>query len=972
MSDAQSELCDFPGVQEAEEAYLKNRRAVLGRQKITPAGPPLKEGRVGLALSGGGIRSATTNLGILQGLVEMRLLPAVDYLSTVSGGGYIGSCLSSLLSLRRTASTPQDTYRLSRPGDALFDTNDAFPLSHKPAAPGQVFAGAEQVAHLRTHGSFLIAHGGLLRRDALRAVGHLLSGGIFTVAYVALMLLGVAAAMFWQAQRVTPIRELTGWAAFDGNYAGVPPVLWLASGVCTLTALVVLGWLRRTTVFGDAAGESEEDVRERRVLVLVAVALAVVAGLVAVQAKYETEWTGLTRLLLPAAFLALTWAFSLVLSWGFAWRSDRPFRSLWGAYMSLTGYGTVFAVLFAIFPVVAAVVSQWAERGLLVSALGSAVSAVASRILASQLGADGGSRRLPTALVRPLLNLTVLLFVLLAILGWSVGLTLFFDSSSGEVLIVVVAVLVAVGGLFNFNKISLHYFYRDRLDETYLRTETPADRDRPSQLVTGRDAIGMKLRDLHGTPQPSNQPQTPGAQPQTTAPYQLISAALNLAGSRDLTRKDRKSGFFLFSKYFCGSKQTGYRRTEAYRAGETKLSRAMTISGAAAGSGIGSQTFFAQAFVTTLFNIRLGYWMENPKRDKTYHRKEGRVFWPWFMFKEVFALTDARSRLVNLSDGGHTGDNVGIYPLLQRRCQVIIACDAEADQSLGFGSFTRALRQAYVDFGTSVDIDLDMIRPDPKTGLSRSHTAVGRIRYREQDGTAIAGENWLIYIKNSMTGDGPAPVENYKHEHHAFPHETTLDQFFDDDQVESYRALGGHMARQTFAGWLEAAGRTQQTPKLTWRTLAHRHASFSAVDAEIFHELTSRYVEIEKMCIEDDSSTSSEKATTGKWAIRVQLMEDVFFGVELGRYANAPDNHGWMNVFRAWSKDDEFKATFPTIKSRYSQAFVAFCEDYIIGRAPIEEEWVPHPWDDEEKLRRPGGGRVTGLYLDCGIAATSE
>ena len=46
---------------------------------------------VGLAFSGGGIRSATFNLGILQGLARRGLLRSIDYLSTVSGGGYIGS-----------------------------------------------------------------------------------------------------------------------------------------------------------------------------------------------------------------------------------------------------------------------------------------------------------------------------------------------------------------------------------------------------------------------------------------------------------------------------------------------------------------------------------------------------------------------------------------------------------------------------------------------------------------------------------------------------------------------------------------------------------------------------------------------------------------------------------------------------------------------------------------------------------------
>ncbi|MBD0305784.1 MAG: patatin-like phospholipase family protein [Nitrospiraceae bacterium] len=46
---------------------------------------------VGLAFSGGGIRSATFNLGVLQALAKLDVLRHCDYLSTVSGGGYIGS-----------------------------------------------------------------------------------------------------------------------------------------------------------------------------------------------------------------------------------------------------------------------------------------------------------------------------------------------------------------------------------------------------------------------------------------------------------------------------------------------------------------------------------------------------------------------------------------------------------------------------------------------------------------------------------------------------------------------------------------------------------------------------------------------------------------------------------------------------------------------------------------------------------------
>ena len=52
-------------------------------------------GHTALCLSGGGIRSASFGLGVLQGLAEAGVLQSVDYLSTVSGGGYIGGWLSA-------------------------------------------------------------------------------------------------------------------------------------------------------------------------------------------------------------------------------------------------------------------------------------------------------------------------------------------------------------------------------------------------------------------------------------------------------------------------------------------------------------------------------------------------------------------------------------------------------------------------------------------------------------------------------------------------------------------------------------------------------------------------------------------------------------------------------------------------------------------------------------------------------------
>jgi predicted acylesterase/phospholipase RssA len=87
----------------AELREINRRRNALNIAEIEDESPPSTSlGLVGLSLSGGGIRSATFNLGVLQALAKKGILKSVDYLSTVSGGGYIGSCLSSALNSENT------------------------------------------------------------------------------------------------------------------------------------------------------------------------------------------------------------------------------------------------------------------------------------------------------------------------------------------------------------------------------------------------------------------------------------------------------------------------------------------------------------------------------------------------------------------------------------------------------------------------------------------------------------------------------------------------------------------------------------------------------------------------------------------------------------------------------------------------------------------------------------------------------
>lgn len=65
----------------------------------------------GLALSGGGIRSATFGLGLLQGMADRNMLPYIDILSTVSGGGYIGSWFISWIKRRGSVDSVQQSLR---------------------------------------------------------------------------------------------------------------------------------------------------------------------------------------------------------------------------------------------------------------------------------------------------------------------------------------------------------------------------------------------------------------------------------------------------------------------------------------------------------------------------------------------------------------------------------------------------------------------------------------------------------------------------------------------------------------------------------------------------------------------------------------------------------------------------------------------------------------------------------------------
>jgi hypothetical protein len=146
----ESIVSDAPTSAPREGAPLKGDPARERLEVLDSNGEPeqktVGDKRIGLALSGGGIRSATFSLGVLQRLAMRDTLKEVDMLSTVSGGGYMGAFLSAWI---HRSSSPQDVWsELKR----CPESNETEPL---------------QVQWLRRYSNYLTPRVGALSLDAL-------------------------------------------------------------------------------------------------------------------------------------------------------------------------------------------------------------------------------------------------------------------------------------------------------------------------------------------------------------------------------------------------------------------------------------------------------------------------------------------------------------------------------------------------------------------------------------------------------------------------------------------------------------------------------------------------------------------------------------------------------------------------------------------------------------------------------------
>ncbi|MBU4263962.1 MAG: patatin-like phospholipase family protein [Proteobacteria bacterium] len=910
--------CKLDDVRRRELEIIADRRDRIRKRVGRPTkSVEASKTLVGLALSGGGIRSAATNLGILQGLSKSGMLQFVDYLSTVSGGGYIGACLSSLLSNPRDnfgKVTTEPTYKFSSDVDseALFNTSwESFPFRDDHVslpANRQELSGQEQMEHIRTRASYLTPRPRYLSDTLMRAVGavtfttltpflwFLLVMILLTSVYMGIVA-GLAPAMkktptpqqisakasigedgslkvaCEAADKQSAGKEITNHQSADEGdekfsdtkgawktikHYSKQPFIDLVDNLpwktwfIPLAAGVLLGvglpcfFLRkpaRKTASGESAqqalpeagGEDPEGVANRKRFRAICLLISIFLGGVLCLAAVALRKWGMgsaqgAMLLLPGVSLAGAylgsglyyfaiievmrpmrstilgmWPDEILIKWRNQvsqrvmnpelWTKEN--RSILNMIQGACFVGLVFTLLLALLP------------GLILASDGVYVACVQVPLmfglkfwLAGQdkKASEKKGKKIPEKFKNWLLGLLVPLVVLLAVVwvgsiltskiiaptwpemssGWARWKLLFVVLGSG-------ALLAVFSCWVDVNKASPHYFYRDRLAEAFLRT---FGRRLPEDVgygyVSKRDDTEMELKELHGVD--ADDPRKCKGR----GPYLLINATLNLTAAHDLKGFNRKGEVFTFSRCYVGSERTGYVRTEDYEKGELKLARTMTISGAAATSVMGVNSSLLLSFASTIVGIRLGYWLENAFNCRWNSRWQ--KLYKLFpaagqLLQELSSYTDDRGPEIYLSDGGHSGDNLGILPLLRRRARIIIASDAECDPDHAFDSFNSSVRQAYVDEGIKISISLQNIYRN-EDGGSAKHYAVGRILYPDRPWQ----HSWIIILKNTMTKEEVAPLINYQHKHNDFPHESTGDQFFTEEQFESYRALGRHAA----------------------------------------------------------------------------------------------------------------------------------------------------------------------------------
>jgi predicted acylesterase/phospholipase RssA len=806
---SEGESSDRPPQREVDHKLLEGERAYIKMWlEKTGAGRTSEENLTGLALSGGGIRSATFSLGVLQALAHHDILKYIDYLSTVSGGGYTGAGLTWWLA-GNTGST-----------DNLGLNANSFPYgTDDPRHPAT--SQTPILTHLKDNASYLVPGGGISYLSGLAIV-------IRAVLLNLLVWIPVAAALFvlllifgdvgglsipnpLAGLFTTPEALKNGFSQTSYNLFYL--LNWLGLGAIALfiLACVDFAFFTRLIPYLDDSNKGRQDRtagpisdnyvygRTTRWGSVVAIAAAAAAMLylwrgtisrrVEVTSSLELfvvtfilTFAGLTSALLVAWIIRRVWR---VENLGFVYGMRRFFERLYGKILLI---GLLLLAIGSIPLFVTMIGGQAATNAY--GAIGIILGVASGvwghlRSVSEKLGRLGPSVILPIG--------SVLLFFGIALLSYQFAI--YWVQADGWLKVTLTAIfLVAVlsGFLTDINEISPHQFYRDRLMEAFLPDIERVKSDEPG---SAKRAERFLLAEAWNAQDPRG-------------PYPIVNTNTVLVNSDNLKYRLRGGDSFTLTPLYCGSNATGWTSTKTFAGGTLTLATAMAISGAAANpnTGVGGRGLTRNRFVSavmTLLNLRLGFWVRHPSPTRAVARRPnhfhpGLTFCiPGFGYKE-------RRKFLELSDGGHF-ENLGIYELVRRGCRLIIVCDGGQDIRASYSDFVSAIRRIEQDFGAEIEFrqpggpERMIARPVPneypKNAEYADHGFLwATIKYHRHAIRGGPAEGIIVYLKTAMIKEIGIKAKGYKGAEPNFPDQSTGDQFFDEEQFEAYREVGYRIA----------------------------------------------------------------------------------------------------------------------------------------------------------------------------------
>src|SRR5262245_11275924 len=696
-----------------------------------------------LCLSGGGIRSASFALGVVQGLARRRLLGSFDYMSTVSGGGYTGGWLSAWL---------MHAHAAGQPPEQVFGVLAG-------TAGSTLVPEAEPIRRIREYSNYLDPKTGLLSVDvwslistvarnlllnwlvlvpllaaalliprlyyAITMLGTqdwidrddlfwwstwlvLVGSGLLTVslAYIALDLPSVgnrqrgqsafvqlcflplvvataAFTLYWAWSRALNDDAVSlGWLSGIGAAAHV--AIWLLVGFMSSRRFRPMTWLAAATA-GALTG----------------------AGVwwfaATIFARPLAQGELFAGLSVPLVLALIGGAGSLFVGIASSetTEDDREWWSRFGAWLLITIFGW-FAASLVVFvgPLLVTRAVGWVGEKLssqmlgklvagAVTALTGAVAARTGREMKNGVKGVAIWRRVAFALAAPAFVLMLLVGVASGnvwLLGWIESLHIVpeYHHPPGAGLpemALLFGALLAGGTLMGLVVAVNKFSLHGMYRNRLIRAFLGASR--PQSVRRPNRFTGFDRNDNVALGRLDGQ-----------RPLHVVNIALNLVAGNRLAWQERKAESFTATPIAAGSRAVGYRPIGKYAGAEgMSLGTAITISGAAASPNQGYHSSGWLAFLLTLFNARLGAWLGNPgEAGRFTWRKSDPVVGAGPLLREMFGRTTDVNPYVYVSDGGHF-ENLGLYEMVARRCRVIIVSDAGCDPKYAFEDLGNAIRK---------------------------------------------------------------------------------------------------------------------------------------------------------------------------------------------------------------------------------------------------------------------------------------